>query len=235
MARFHVNSSGDAGPCRAVKGGCPFGDDEAHYASLDSARDGYERVMSESAFSPAPKLLSKDIFISVLRSNRDVLTERFGDDLGHLEPGEYMAQYYDEKTKEDKYIKLSVEDDFSVNYEDSLQFQSLSSATSKKTLDAFSEAEEAYQNLNTDPIFCVSNAIDRITLLESSRAFERVLAQYDLTKAEDAMLARQKLEDLDEKLDYDLEHAERDDRLEEKKALESAKAPLVKLLAEFVR
>lgn len=41
MARYHINSKGEPGVCRA-KLACPFGGDEAHFASKEEAREAYE-------------------------------------------------------------------------------------------------------------------------------------------------------------------------------------------------
>lgn len=45
MSRFHINpETGVAGACRATTGNCPFGSDEAHYATPDAARAAYEQA-----------------------------------------------------------------------------------------------------------------------------------------------------------------------------------------------
>jgi len=236
MARFHINKQGNAGLCKATKGGCPFGGDDAHFPSLESAREAFEHSME--ALPPVTtatrmKQPHKDMFVSVLGANREVFTERFGDDLGDLEPGDYIASHLDPKTGKEKYLKLQVRADSSVGYEELKAFQPLSPKTSEKTLAAFREADDAFRDLNADPVHCASNKIDRVTLMESSKGFERVLAQYDITNAQDAVLARQKLEDLEWAINHDLDIAENDGRTEEYNALASAKAPLEKLLSSF--
>lgn len=42
MAKFHINSSGEAGECHAQAGGCPFGDADAHFTSKEGARAAFE-------------------------------------------------------------------------------------------------------------------------------------------------------------------------------------------------
>lgn len=42
MAKFHINSAGNPGPCRAQAGNCPFGFERDHYTSKDDARAAYE-------------------------------------------------------------------------------------------------------------------------------------------------------------------------------------------------
>ncbi len=43
MAKFHIAAgSGDIGPCKAVKGKCPFGDENEHYDSAEAAREAFE-------------------------------------------------------------------------------------------------------------------------------------------------------------------------------------------------
>src|SRR5579875_3653762 len=39
MARYHINSNGEAG-------GCPFGGENEHYSTPEDARKAYEKVMS---------------------------------------------------------------------------------------------------------------------------------------------------------------------------------------------
>lgn len=47
MAKFHINSSGESGNCRAEKSGCPFGDDDQHYATAAEASAAYEGKMAD--------------------------------------------------------------------------------------------------------------------------------------------------------------------------------------------
>jgi len=42
MSKFHINAAGEAGPCKAENGGCPFGGEADHYATAEEARDAYE-------------------------------------------------------------------------------------------------------------------------------------------------------------------------------------------------
>lgn len=61
MAKFHINSSGEAGNCRAEKGGCPFGDDDQHYASAEEASKAYESKMADQVVpEPAEKKGSRE-------------------------------------------------------------------------------------------------------------------------------------------------------------------------------
>lgn len=54
MNRYHVNpETGNPNICRAVKGGCPFGGEEAHFDSKNDARKAFERFNSANG---APKL-----------------------------------------------------------------------------------------------------------------------------------------------------------------------------------
>lgn len=45
MAKYHVNANGEAGPCKAEKGGCPFGGEAEHFTSYEAAREAYEERM----------------------------------------------------------------------------------------------------------------------------------------------------------------------------------------------
>lgn len=46
MSKFHLNDKGEAGQCRAEKGGCPFGGEAQHYSSTEKARTAYEASMA---------------------------------------------------------------------------------------------------------------------------------------------------------------------------------------------
>ena len=50
MGRFHLNSSGEAGACRARRGKCPFGAEADHHDSPEAARASYEESMAEKIF-----------------------------------------------------------------------------------------------------------------------------------------------------------------------------------------
>lgn len=47
MAKYHVNAAGEAGPCKATQGGCPFGGEENHYSTPEEARAAYERTATK--------------------------------------------------------------------------------------------------------------------------------------------------------------------------------------------
>ena len=234
MAKFHINDSGDAGLCRATKGGCPFGGDDAHYASLDKAREVYEEKMSHSSLRSSMVQAPKDMYITVFNSYREIITENLPDNLGpRLEPGEYIAQYRDSVRNTDQLIRIRVGDDSSISYENISRFKKLSSATSKKTLDAISEAQKAYREINMKPVHCIENMIDRVTLIESAQAFERVLLKHNLEHAEGIVSARIGFEDLEWSFDGALEVAQSQGLVREVNALKAAKAPLSKLLNSF--
>jgi hypothetical protein len=50
MAKFHINSKGEAGKCFAVQGGCPFGGEASHYPSEENARTAFELSMASENF-----------------------------------------------------------------------------------------------------------------------------------------------------------------------------------------
>lgn len=58
MAKYHVNpSTGEAGPCRAASGNCPFGGEDAHHDDPAKARSAYESAMSQET---VPSGLSRE-------------------------------------------------------------------------------------------------------------------------------------------------------------------------------
>lgn len=60
MSKFHVNpATGVASACRATKGGCPFGGDEAHYPSVVAARAAYEASQGQALAAPLTRTASQ--------------------------------------------------------------------------------------------------------------------------------------------------------------------------------
>lgn len=52
MAKFHVNlKTGEAGLCRAVGEGCPFGSSDKHYTSKEAAQKAYENFMGKESLN----------------------------------------------------------------------------------------------------------------------------------------------------------------------------------------
>jgi hypothetical protein len=61
MTKFHINSSGEPGNCRAEKGGCPFGGEEQHYSSAAEAGKAYESKMADQVIpEPVEKTGSRE-------------------------------------------------------------------------------------------------------------------------------------------------------------------------------
>lgn len=49
MSRYHVNpETGEAGPCRASSGNCPFGGESDHHDSASEARKAYETSQEDA-------------------------------------------------------------------------------------------------------------------------------------------------------------------------------------------
>lgn len=73
---FHVNQeTGEVGNCEAKKGGCPFGNLDAHYTTAEAARYAYEQTMADKAMGVSKKrppvdadLSQYDKFISNMTS-----------------------------------------------------------------------------------------------------------------------------------------------------------------------
>lgn len=47
MAKYHVNGAGEAGPCKATQGNCPFGGEDKHYSTPEEARSAYEETTTK--------------------------------------------------------------------------------------------------------------------------------------------------------------------------------------------
>lgn len=59
MAKYHISKTGEPGLCKAVKGNCPFGNDDEHYTSAEAARIAFEEGQDGSFeelpnFAPTP-------------------------------------------------------------------------------------------------------------------------------------------------------------------------------------
>jgi hypothetical protein len=50
---FHINTAGNAGECKAQKGGCPFGSADEHFATPEAARDNFEKKMADKTVTSA--------------------------------------------------------------------------------------------------------------------------------------------------------------------------------------
>lgn len=79
MSKFHINTAGEAGQCRAENGKCPFGGESDHFTSADAAREAYESKQ-ESFSSPAQTI--KDYVVSAVKAHRS----NFGPKTGAAEP-----------------------------------------------------------------------------------------------------------------------------------------------------
>ncbi len=54
-SRFHINSNGDVGNCKAEKGFCPFGSEAEHFNSKQQARETYEKTMERQELKKSNK------------------------------------------------------------------------------------------------------------------------------------------------------------------------------------
>lgn len=56
MSKYHINpETGRPNQCRATKGGCPFGGDDAHHATKEEARAAYEKDMASKTLASHSK------------------------------------------------------------------------------------------------------------------------------------------------------------------------------------
>lgn len=238
MAKFHINpESGEPGECSAKPGNCPFGDDSDHYASLAQARGAFEELMSSRAMIALErKRLPADILVSVLDGEKDVLVEAEPEQLEReLEPGEYMAYYYDEGRDEDRYIRLRLSSYGELAYEPAKTFEKITSPSSPRTKMAISELRTELNLLlnRSDPHYCSRNAMDRITLIEGAQEIRRKMAVHDWTTAEGAYRGKKAFEEIEWALDHDLETAKLQGKNEEIRALQETKRLVSSFLSEL--
>jgi hypothetical protein len=58
MAKYHINTKGNPGLCKASKN-CPFGDDAHHYSSQEEAQSAYELQMEQGLLQKHSKIVIK--------------------------------------------------------------------------------------------------------------------------------------------------------------------------------
>jgi len=141
MSKFHINSKGEPGICKATSGGCPFGSVEEHYSSKEEAILAYEKIQEANLVSTLKRIadsevapteldldsskssnniptLPKDTFITIPNPDDPYdmpITEGFPTDMGRmLIAGQYEGYYYDEESDSDKPALVTVNSDGSV-------------------------------------------------------------------------------------------------------------------------
>jgi len=75
MAKFHINSAGEAGQCKAVNGNCPFGGESDHFTSAEAAREAFE-AKQESFATPAKR--DNAYVTAALKEHRSTFTPKAG-------------------------------------------------------------------------------------------------------------------------------------------------------------
>jgi len=80
MAKYHVNSAGEAGVCKAKTGACPFGDAVDHYASADEARAAFEKANAESYWRPTRRGLLEKLELKASSFLKDYVRIDLADD-----------------------------------------------------------------------------------------------------------------------------------------------------------
>jgi hypothetical protein len=97
MSKYHVNpATGNPGACTAVRGGCPFGDDDAHFTSLVAARSAYE--LSQAAFRRKRPSRPKKLDLPALYATAEqvlVPTMRYNLALDDKPTGSIVAKIHD--------------------------------------------------------------------------------------------------------------------------------------------
>jgi hypothetical protein len=87
--KYHVNAMGNAAPCKATQGGCPFGDDSDHYSTPEDARAAYESAMEDNITSylqkKGKKIVPNDIngFTVETQGNPSVAPDTLATKSGH--------------------------------------------------------------------------------------------------------------------------------------------------------
>lgn len=237
MAKYHVNrETGKVGICEARKGRCPFGSPEEHFPTEELALKAYESLMSPHAVvSHRRSSLDPSIFVSVMSSNNDVLTERFASELpGELEPGNYFISYWDHDREKDCFAKLTVEEDGTVAVQNLTAFKKFSSPSTQRTQNAVSKLQGQLAELQKESLpHEADGTYNPIVLGELTQEIQRTLYKNDWKTAEGATQGRQVFEDLEWALDHDLALAKKENNSQEIVALSKAKNTVSAFLNEI--
>jgi len=75
MNKFHINTAGEAGQCKAVNGKCPFGSESEHFTSAEAAREAFE-ARQESFATPAKRETA--YVAAALKEHRSTFTPKSG-------------------------------------------------------------------------------------------------------------------------------------------------------------
>jgi len=71
MKKYHINGNGEAWPCNATKGSCPFGGEADHFATPQEARAFYEASQSSFPALPSHEKLEPPYRDTVLPPNSE--------------------------------------------------------------------------------------------------------------------------------------------------------------------
>lgn len=94
MIKYHINGRGEAGPCSAQLGNCPFGAEDRHFPSKATAQQAYEIFMAEGQKLPTiNKKKSQSLASTIaqgekvwriaLESAREDIGDDFTDDMAY--------------------------------------------------------------------------------------------------------------------------------------------------------
>jgi hypothetical protein len=145
MSKFHLNDKGEAGQCRAEKGGCPFGGEAQHYSSTEKARTAYEASMAAEQI-PTTVKKSADRVEKVVRSappkpplSRDEFDPEKHDGF------EYDEVFFDEQAiRSDSYLfSTAGESHDPVDEDDRLQMAQLAVDTRRAAWETWTRTEPA--------------------------------------------------------------------------------------------
>jgi len=53
--KWHINEKGEVSKCTAIKGKCPFGNEDSHYPTKESAYEAFQHKMEQSTINETNK------------------------------------------------------------------------------------------------------------------------------------------------------------------------------------
>lgn len=143
--RFHINpKTGNIAQCRARSGNCPFGAEDAHFASRESAHDAYEKQMAENQLHPHRKrMVLADVDGTLTKSSLVLTNAAVLHDQGDIDLGDAPARWRADMKNEALITELAV------SYQKSLIGKSVAFASKAGTVaKMLSDKDNFYSTLD---------------------------------------------------------------------------------------
>lgn len=156
MSRFHINSNGEPGICKAVSKPCPFGDDSTHFSSSEEATVAYSKAqeaMGNASFGKSSLKPGEAFTYLETRDEAEKVANLIANEGKYAAIVEYSSLYaigepdFDEYEDEDEFKEALDEFRDSMENED-VEFEAPQiSGYHVRAFDNFEQAKEADSDL----------------------------------------------------------------------------------------